>query len=203
MMPWEHAIIGYVAYSLFVHAVYQDSPTGSETIVVVFASLLPDLIDKPLAWQFGVFEGGYALGHSIFFAVPLSIAVAILAYNRRQARFGWAFGIGYLIHLPFDILPTYIGSGDLLLERVLWPIGGSGTQQDSVFEGATINFVPYVRSIGGQLLAGEPSRYLLFVLGLGSFAFLLWLYDGMPVVREGYHSVRERISRLESDNDQR
>lgn len=203
MMPWEHAIIGYVAYSLFTHAVYRDSPTARETLVVVFASLLPDLIDKPLAWHFGLFEGGYALGHSIFFAVPLSVVIGILAYERGRPRDGWAFGIGYLLHLPFDILPTYVGSGELLFERVLWPIGGDGAQQDGLSEGFVVNFVPYVRSVGGQLLEGDPSRYVLFVLGIGSFAFLLWVYDGMPVAREGYYRLRDRTSRVGIDREEK
>lgn len=194
MMPWDHAIVGYIAYSLFVHAVYRNSPTGRETIVVVFASLFPDLIDKPLAWQFGVFEGGYALAHSIFFAVPLSLAVAVLAYDRGRPRVGLAFGIGYLLHLSGDVVPSYVTDGELEIDNLLWPIGGGGSEQDSFFEGFITNFVPYARGIGGELLSGDPDSYVLFLLGIGGFGFLLWLYDGMPVVREGYTGIRNRVS---------
>lgn len=202
MMPWDHAIIAYIAYSLFVHAVYRDSPTGREAIIVVFASQFPDLVDKTLAWQFGVFDGGYALGHSIFFAIPLALAIAVLAYSRGRPRFGWAFGIGYLFHLPFDVLPSYFQEGELPIHQLLWPIGGGGSEQDSLLEGFIGDFVPYARWLGGELLSGDPDPYVLFLLGLGGFAFLLWLYDGMPIVREGYYSIRrasrssERKSRL-------
>lgn len=194
-MPWDHAIVAYIAYSLFLHTVYRDSPTGRDTIIVVFASLLPDLIDKPLAWQFGVFEGGYALAHSIFFAVPLSLAVVALAYARGRPRIGLAFGIGYLLHLSGDVVPSYITDGELEIENVLWPIGGGGSEQNSFFEGFMSNFVPYAHALGGQLLSGDPDSYVLFLLGLGGFGFLLWLYDGMPVVRDGYNSIHDRASR--------
>lgn len=98
MMPWEHSIVGYIKYSLFIHLLYRDSPTGIGTLLVVFASLLPDLLDKPLAWQFGIFAdgGGYALFHSVFLAVPLSIVVLLLAYYRGRPRIGWTFGVGYV-----------------------------------------------------------------------------------------------------------
>lgn len=195
MMPWTHALLGYIAYSLFIHTVYRDSPTGRETLVVVFAALFPDLIDKPLAWQFGVFEGGYALGHSIFFMVPLSLAVAVLTYTRGRPRFGWAFAIGYVVHLSTEVGPSYIGSGELPIHQLLWPLGGGGSPQGSLLEGVTGNIIPYVRSLGGQLLSGDPSTYVLVVLGCGGFALLLWIYDGMPVVREGYRLIRRSFGR--------
>lgn len=195
MMPWEHAIVGYITYSLFVHAVYGDPPTGRETLIVVFASLFPDLIDKSLAWQFGIFEGGYALAHSIFFAVPVVLAVVAVASIRGRPQFGLAFGIGYVFHLSGDVVPSYITDGELDIDYVLWPIGGGGSHQDSFFEGFITNFVPYARSLGGQLLSGDPGSYVLFLLGLAGFGFLLWLYDGMPVVREGYTGIRDRVSR--------
>lgn len=198
MMPWEHAATGYIAYSLFVHAVYRDSPTGRETIVVMFASILPDLIDKPLAWQFGIFEGGYALGHSIFFAVPLVVAVGLLTSSRGRPRFGWAFGIGYLLHFPADVIPPYLMYGRLTIHHHLWPISGGGSAQGSLFGGFMDNFGVYVQYVIRESSTGDPSPLVLFLLGLAGFTFLLWIYDGMPVAREGYHWIRRiyRKSRM-------
>ncbi len=196
MMPWEHAVIGYVGYSLFVHAIYRDSPTGRETLVVVFASILPDLIDKPLAWELGLFESGYALGHSIFFAVPLSIAVGVFAYRRGHPRKGWAFAIGYLLHTPFDIIPNYIRYGVAPIDRALWPLrrAGEGQRDAGGFrESFTDNMASYASVILEQLTSGEPSPYLLFLLGLFAFAFLLWIYDGMPVLSETVEYLSERV----------
>lgn len=191
MWPWEHVIVGYVAYSLFRHLLFRQSPTGPETLAVVFASLLPDLIDKPLAWQFGVFEGGYAIAHSVFFAVPVSILVGTLAWRYGAGRAGLAFAVGYLIHLPSDLLSPYAQEGEVAFERVLWPIRRS---QGEYSEGLVGEFVEIVVPYLYELAAGEPSGYLLFQLGLMGCAFLLWVYDGMPVLREAVLGTHRRMS---------
>ncbi len=182
MWPWEHAVIGYLAYSLFCHAVYRDSPGAAGTLVVVFASVLPDLIDKPLAWEYGVFETGYALGHSIFFAVPLAIAVGWLARVVGRPRLGIAFGLGYLLHLPADVVPIYLTRGELPIERILWPVrpAASGGHRHDFLGRATEMILEYWQGIA----AGELSTYEWGVLGLSAFVLALWLYDGAPVLRE-------------------
>ena len=145
MMPWEHAVIGYIGYSVFVHVVYRESPTTGETLVVVFASVLPDLIDKPLAWQFNVFSSGHALGHSLFFAIPLSLALLVLAWLRGQRRYGEAFAIGYLLNVPADNVPKYLVNGELPLDRILWPMAHEGGENESGFQDEFMdNFVEYI-----------------------------------------------------------
>ncbi|MFP8956770.1 metal-dependent hydrolase [Natrialbaceae archaeon A-CW3] len=193
-MPWEHVIVGYIGYSAFTHVVYRDSPTTGETVVVVFASVLPDLIDKPLAWEFGVFPSGYALGHSIFFAVPLSVAVGWYTRQRNQPRIGWAFGIGYLLHLPADVIPIYIRDGRFPINRVLWPVrpveGGSG-------QGFTGGFITANEQYLEALLELDQSLYMQGVVGLLIAGFLLWVYDGMPIAREMYRGLRQLGSVVE------
>lgn len=181
MWPWEHVVVGYVAYSLVCHLVFRDSPGGWEAGAVVFGSLLPDLIDKPLAWQFGVFEGGYAIAHSVFVAVPVSIAVGLLARRYGAGRVGLAFALGYLLHLPSDVIPPYVRGDGLAWERILWPVRRSeGEYSEGLIGGFIEAVVPYLY----ELAAGDPSGYLLFQLGLMGCAFLLWVYDGMPILRE-------------------
>lgn len=182
MWPWEHAIVGYLAYSVFCHVVYRESPGGLEAFAVVFVSVLPDLIDKPLAWEYGVFPSGYALGHSIFFAVALSLVVGLLAHQVSRPRAGLAFGVGYLLHLPSDVLDAYVREGVVQFELMLWPIETS--QGSSHGQGFVAYFMQLFEGYQGDLLAGELSTYLWLQLGLGLFAFTLWLYDGAPVLRE-------------------
>ncbi|TYL37159.1 hydrolase [Natronococcus pandeyae] len=182
MWPWEHAIVGYLAYSLFCHVVYRESPGGLEAFAVVFASVLPDLIDKPLAWEYGVFGSGYALGHSIFFAVPLSIVVGLLARQAGRPRAGLAFGLGYLLHLPSDVLDAYARNGVFQYELMLWPV--ETTQGSSQGQGFMMYFMQLFEGYQSDLLAGELSTYLWIQLGIGLFAFVVWLYDGAPVLRE-------------------
>lgn len=191
MWPWEHVIVGYVAYSLLSHLVYREAPGGGATLAVVFAALVPDLIDKPLAWQFDVFPGGYALAHSVFFAVPVVIAVGLLAYRVGRPRVGLAFGGGYLVHLPCDLLPTYVRRGEIPIDRLLWPVEKSQGEYPEGLIGEFIElFVPYAY----DLVTLDPSPYLLGQLGLMGCALLLWIYDGMPVLREVVIGTRRRMA---------
>ncbi|MCU4925083.1 metal-dependent hydrolase [Halobacteria archaeon AArc-dxtr1] len=194
MWPWEHAIMGYVAYSLLSRVVYRDTPGGLDAFAAVFASVLPDLIDKPLAWEFGVFDGGYAIGHSIFFAVPLAIAVGVLARERGRPRSGLAFGLGYLLHLPADVVDAYLREDVVLVELMLWPVATVGDG------GHNHGFQAYVEILLGgyldNLLSGDPSTYLLAQVGLGIAALLLWLADGAPVLREFVETVTQTRRRL-------
>lgn len=196
MMPWEHAIIGYIGYSIIVRLFHQDPPTSVETALVIFASLLPDLIDKPLAWQFNVFSSGHAVGHSLFFALPLSAVVILLARRNETIRIGVAFAIGYLLHLPADVFPQSLRGGPLPLDRVLWPVRGGGSGYDTGFTGELReNLTAYARWIVEQLASGNPDPYLLVLLGLAGFGMLLWIDDGMPIGREVYDAFRHAIGR--------
>lgn len=155
---------------------------------MVFGSLLPDLVDKPLAWQFGVFEGGYAIAHSIFFAVPISILVWLLARRYGAGRAGLAFVIGYLLHLPGDLISPYVEEGEFAVEKLLWPIEqAGGTYSGGLLGGFMENFLPYLF----QLLSLEFSIYSLFKLGLMACTFVLWVYDGMPILRETIAELRQ------------
>ncbi|WP_290817868.1 metal-dependent hydrolase [Halovivax sp.] len=182
MWPWEHAIVGYVAYSLFCHLYYRDSPDGPEAFAVIFASVLPDLIDKPLAWEYGVFESGYALGHSIFVAVPLSIAVGLLARRWGRGRAGLAFAVGYLLHLPADVLDGYYRGDVVEFGILLWPVERGATYHEE--PGFADQFVHFLGQYRAELTGGDPSTYVLAQLGLAGLAALLWLYDGAPILRE-------------------
>lgn len=191
MWPWEHAVVGYIAFSLIVHFFLRRSPTGREAVVVVFASVFPDIIDKPLAWQFGIFESGYALGHSIFFAVSLFIVVFLVTTYYQRVNLGGAFGVGYLLHLPFDVLPKYVQYGSLPIGILLWPL----EKTESSSEGFSEMFVYYFTDYISEILSSESSGYMIAVMGTIAFCILLWTYDGMPGFREPITYVWKQISR--------
>ncbi|WP_222918978.1 metal-dependent hydrolase [Natrinema sp. SYSU A 869] len=182
MWPWEHAIVAYLLYSLLCHVVVRDSPGGLDAFAVVFASVLPDLIDKPLAWNYGVFDVGYGIGHSIFFAVPLAIFVGTVARIADRPLAGLAFGLGYLSHPFADVVDSVFRQGSFLIEIMLWPIApveGHPPGPD-VLEVFSMLIGRYSRTI----LAGDLSTYLWIQVGLAGLAMLVWLLDGAPVLRE-------------------
>ncbi|WP_049923559.1 metal-dependent hydrolase [Halopiger djelfimassiliensis] len=182
MWPWEHAVVGYLVYSLCCRLVYRESPTGLEALVVGIASVLPDVVDKPLAWEFGVFDGGYALAHSVFVAVPLTAAVGVVARSRGRPRAGIAFGIGYLLHPPADVLYNYVSEGQAYPELMLWPVATVDAAAAS--PGFADEFARLFGRYQRQVLAGELSAYMRVQLALAVGTVLLWLVDGAPVLRE-------------------
>jgi len=178
MWPWEHALFGYVVYSVVCHAYYRDAPGEYETAIVLIASILPDVIDKTLAWQFDVFHSGYALAHSVFIAVPLAIGAGLIA--RRDGRAELAFGIGYPLHLVGDVIPIYLSSGTWTIHHLLWPVVViEGRDHGGLLEGFRHNFVPYLQ----ELRALEPTPYLIVQLGIAFAAVGLWIVDGWPGCR--------------------
>lgn len=189
MWPWEHAIVGYLVYSLLAHAV-ETSPRPVEAVTVVGASLLPDVIDKPLFWSLDVVETGYALGHSVFFTLPLVVTVVVVARARDRTRTGYAFATGYLLHTPGDVLHGYTLGGTVELERLLWPLAAtepSGPSMGVVRE-TLFRFALY----RDQVLAADFSAYMVVQFGLAACCLVLWLYDGAPGVREPLVWVTER-----------
>ncbi|ADB60756.1 hypothetical protein Htur_1871 [Haloterrigena turkmenica DSM 5511] len=191
MWPWEHAIVAYLAYSTFCHAIYRDSPSGLEAIAVVFASVFPDLVDKLLAWEFGVFDAGYAIGHSVFAAVPISIGIGLAARSVGRSRAGIAFGLGYLLHLPADVLDSYVREGIFQPELMFWPVvvvQGHGANQGFVEQ-----FLLFFSRYRDELLAGNLTTYRWLQIALAVFTALLWLYDGAPVLRDFLRGCRRLL----------
>jgi hypothetical protein len=182
MWPWEHAIVGYLAYSLCCHTLFRDSPTGLEAFAVVLASVLPDLIDKPLAWEYGVFENGYAIGHSLFFAVPLAILVGMIAHAATRPRVALAFGLGYLSHPFGDVVDSVFRKDTLQPELMLWPV--ATVEGHSPGPGFLEAFFDLFGRYSSDMLAGDISTYLWAQLGLAGAALVVWLVDGAPVLRE-------------------
>lgn len=120
MWPWEHAAIGYIAYSLLCR-LRGEVPSDGAVIALLVGTQLPDLIDKPLAWEFGLLPSGRTLAHSLLFAVPVCLVVYLVARRSDRRQVGVAFGLGYLLHLPADVLAQPLYGAPLSLNFLLWP----------------------------------------------------------------------------------
>jgi hypothetical protein len=179
MWPWEHLAVGYVAYSLACRLVPGEHRPGmAATAALAFGTQLPDLVDKPLGWGTTLLPNGTSLAHSLLFAVPLVVVVALLARRRGRPAVGVAFGVGYLLHLPSDVLySVLLGRPAWDASFLLWPLLSAPAQPPgSVFDRAG----ELVAALLEVLASPAGVTYLLFDgLLLGS-ALLLWLRDGCP-----------------------
>lgn len=177
MWPWEHLALAYLFGSAFHRVATGRGPTTAAVAAIAIASQLPDLIDKPLAWTFGVLPSGLSLGHSLLFAIPLSALVILLARARGRTPLGIAFALAYGSHLLGDATYSLLTSGELATGFLLWPLipaspeAGIGLlSQTGVF---LDSFVEFLGTPRGRL-------YLLFEATLLGGATLLWHLDTRP-----------------------
>jgi hypothetical protein len=186
MWPWEHVAAGYLAYSLFARVAYGRAPLGDATLAVVAAALLPDLIDKPLAWGAHLLPSGRSLAHSLFFAGPAIVATGLLV-GRRVAI---AFALTYLGHLGADaVYPMALGQPPVY-HFLLWPLLELPPTE-------TPGLLFRTRHLFGDFLEFlETPRGRLYLLVEGTLlgsAAALWVLDGRPGVGTvaGWLSSRE------------
>ncbi|WP_255149583.1 metal-dependent hydrolase [Halorarius halobius] len=181
MWPWGHAAFGYLLYSLSHRLATRKPPSDRPTVVLLAASLFPDLVDKPLSWGWGLFPSGYAVGHSALVAVPLGLLVVGIALLRGWPAEGLAFTVGYWSHLVGDVLYASAREGELAVSLVLWPL--VSLPPYATDRGLFGRTVLYLHEFLAGFASGsfEPLTVALYV-GPLSAAALLWLLDGRPGV---------------------
>lgn len=163
--------IGHVAGAYLCYALYRwndkEPPGDAAVLVLVLGSLLPDLVDKPLAWYGGILPTGRSLGHSLVFILPLCVLVFVVASRWGRREWGVAFAIGTLSHLLLDALPA-LWRPEASAEFLLYPI----VSVEPYEEGAP--------SILGLLYNSlyDPYFHLEFVFL--AFALVAWSRHGYP-----------------------
>ena len=177
MWPWEHAAVGYLLYSLGLRALGRDPPSDREAVVLLVATQVPDLVDKPLSWVFGVFPTGYALGHSAFVAVPVGAAVLVASRARGRVRLGVALVVGYWAHLAADVLDPLRSGGSPTIDRVLWPVVSGTPYEEDLGAGRG---VAYLTEFVGSLAAVDPLTLVGVYLLLPIITLVVWVRDGAP-----------------------
>jgi hypothetical protein len=177
MWPPEHLALGYLLYSVSDRVLSEDRPTDATALVLAFATQLPDLVDKPLAWTFGVLPGGLTLAHSLFTAVPVCVAVYLITRWRTKRDLGVAFAVGYGSHLLGDMLYALLTGGGLAYRFLFWPLLGRQVGEETSFAG---EFSTLVADFGSFLVTPRGTLYLLFEAFFLGVTFLLWLSDGRP-----------------------
>lgn len=176
MWPWEHLAFSYLVYSLGSRTSRNRPPDGASVVLLVVGSQFPDLVDKPLAWWFGVLPSGRSAAHSALVAAVLVTAVVWYAQRRSRIDLGWAFGIGYALHLMGDsLVPLRYGTySDLSF--LLYPLFSAPVASGS--EGVW----PQLASLAATISQTELSIPLAIYLFAFALTAQLWIHDGTPGV---------------------
>lgn len=134
MDPVSHffvALVPLTAYTLLRH---RRVPSGETILVLLFATQLPDLIDKPLAWTFGVLPSGRMLAHSLVIALPVVAVVLVLTHRHGYGKYGAVFGFGYLSHIAADFYHVlYLGTDYYFFPNLFWPLLEANPDHDTSF----------------------------------------------------------------------
>lgn len=182
MWPWEHLAFGYILFSLWIHVRSRSfsrsvasMPPGEYAVwALALGTQLPDLIDKPGAWVFGVLPSGISLAHSMLISVPVALLAVLIGRRLGHAQTGEGFAIGYLSHLAGDVISP------LVLQRpiptLLWPLV-SGNVDNGPFIGRVLE------EFGDFLLFLTTPTGTVYLLAEGAFlalAVALWRRHGYP-----------------------
>ncbi|OAQ52652.1 metal-dependent hydrolase [Natrinema mahii] len=168
MWPWGHLAVAYLLYTAVVHRRSGRPPRALPAIALAIGSQMPDLIDKPLAWNVGLLPGGRTLSHSVFALAALVVAVLVVATRLRRRPLGVGFLVGYGSHLLADVPPAVLGGDVSGATYLLWPVLEPPPEEPVA--GILDAFLNYY-----QLGAFEWVQFGLFAV-----AALVWYRDGMP-----------------------
>jgi hypothetical protein len=167
MWPWGHLAFGYVLYSLVSRALWRRPPEWPAVVALAFGTQLPDLVDKPLAWTFGILPSGRSFAHSLLLGTLLMLVVLLLL--RRLERFERvAFAVGYYSHLAGDALRPVMDGEFEHVRFLLWPLvslPSSGEPKTSIIQ---------------FLLEAELSGAVVVELGFAAAVTIWWILDGAP-----------------------
>lgn len=106
MLPGRHFAVAYIPYALYTLVREKHLPNARHTVILLWATQLPDLIDKPLAWSFHFLPSSRSLAHLVFFAVPYVLVVTAVAWKTDRPKLGALFTFGYLSHIYADVYPS-------------------------------------------------------------------------------------------------
>ena len=119
MFPHEHLLVALLPVVTYVVVRDRRLPTPGVVFVTAVGSQFPDLVDKPLAHQFGVLPSGRVFMHSLPFAIPVAIAVLVYGWRTERPRVAGAFVGAYLLHLVGDTYRSLL-AGEIPAD-LLWP----------------------------------------------------------------------------------
>lgn len=118
MWPWGHLGLGYLlALPLLARSDREDDYVALAALAA--GTQLPDLVDKPLAWTFGVLPYGRAAAHSLL--VLAGAAVVVLA-GLRAFRVGVPLLVGWATHVVGDVAYPLADGAVGEVTFLAWPL---------------------------------------------------------------------------------
>lgn len=121
MLPAEHFIVAFLPVLAYVLLRDRHLPRLRFVALVFVGSQFPDLIDKPLAHQFGILPSGRVFMHSLPIAIPFLLAVGIYGWKTGRKRLSAAFAFGHLSHLLADNHRALLRADPAIPPDLLWP----------------------------------------------------------------------------------
>jgi hypothetical protein len=189
MWPWGHLAFAYLAYRGWDLLRGRRSIADEVVLALGVGALLPDLIDKPLAWSVTLLPSGRSLAHSMLTIGLVGLVLAALLQRSNQPRLAGAAYFGWASHTVADAVPGLV-TGEI--EAVFfwnWPLAPHPVyRMDEAF-------LPHFARLGdnlGALAAGEFGRagWLGYEVLLVLVAAIVWFVDGWPGLRPALEWVR-------------
>lgn len=122
MNPVEHLLVAAIPVVTYVLIRDRAAPTRKLLYVVFVGSLFPDLIDKPLAYQWFLIPTGRAFAHSPLVAVPVSLGILLIGRRTDHVREGFVFVFAYVTHIVADFWFLWDYPASNHLQYLLWPL---------------------------------------------------------------------------------
>lgn len=180
MWPWGHLALGYLCYAAYLGAWKREAPRGWPVVALAIGTQFPDVVDKPLAYWFGVLPEGRALMHSLAVFVPLALGLLAVAWYYGRTQVGAGFTIGWGSHLLGDSIGALQQGSYGQLSFLLWPIRPAPDYQAPDFLFHARKLLASLRELDVDALLAPGESLFVLELWLATGVLLLWVVQGLP-----------------------
>lgn len=180
MWPWGHLALGYLCYAGYRGLWSWKTPSGWPVILLAFGTQFPDLIDKPLAYWLAILPEGRSLTHSLLIAVPLCLAIYLLARRYQQGELGMGFAIGWGSHLIGDAVNPVMKGSYHEVTFLVWPLLPIPDYEASDFLFHAQKLLVELINLNSQRLMSPGDEPFILQIWLSILVFVLWVAQGMP-----------------------
>ena len=171
MLPWGHAALGYLVYSVYVRWRHGRPPIGLTVVALGIGTQFPDLIDKPLTWTVPLLPYGRSLAHSLVAFGILCTVLRVWFRYPDQRALTEAFTLGYATHVVGDGVAPALAGDYTALGYLFWPV-------------TAVPASPGAESFIAFFVTLTVTPIHLFGIVLTVVAIALWIVDGLPGVRD-------------------